>query len=296
MDSRLDFLVIGAQKCATTWLYECMAAHPELHLPAHKRESWYLGGDLYEERGVGWYMDLLSGAHEGQSAGAVSVEYMYDPRAVPAVAIHAPQARFVVSLRDPIDRAISAYYWNLRKGQVPETGLEEALYRGITAIDKNHADDRPFVEMIRRGEYGEQLQRYVDRFGPDRILYLLYEDIACDPVGSLRRVCQYLGVDESFRPAALKSKPKQNAYDRRLVRLQQVAPNSRIVSHVMDLLNQWVARNRGVMETPEISTQLVRKLKDHYESSLDKLRSFIAQAPRENRPATDLSLIWRTLR
>ena len=75
---RLDFLVIGAQKCATSWLYYCLKDHPELYLPAKKREIQYLGGRLFHEKGVDWYFSLFQGAHRNQKIGDVSVEYIFD--------------------------------------------------------------------------------------------------------------------------------------------------------------------------------------------------------------------------
>lgn len=294
--SRLNFLVIGAQKCATTWLYECLSEHPELHLPSHKREIWYLGGDLYEQRGARWYMDLLADAPAGRLLGDVSVEYMFDPRAAPAVASHASGTRFIVSLRDPIDRAISACYWYLRKNEIGDLSTEEALRRGMEAVQVLDRADGIFAEIIRRGEYGEQLRRYVDLFGHQRILYLLYEDIANDPIGSLRRVYRYLEVDEAFCPGALLSRPKQNAYKAGLVRLQRIAPDSRVVHRVMDLVNQRVARSQRVTRRPELPPHLERRLRAHYAPTLEKVGSLISQSPRENRPPSDFRAVWRTLR
>lgn len=291
---QIDFLVIGAQKCATTWLFKCLSGHPELHLPAHKREIWYLGGDLYEKNGADWYFGLLAGAKEGQRTGDVSVEYLFDPRAAPAVQVHAPQARFIVSLRDPIDRAISAYFWHLRKGAIDDIGVEESLTRGLDAVSTGTPAGDMYADMIRRGSYGEQLRRYTDRFGVGRIQYLLYEDIARSPLDSLQRVFRFLEVDEDFKPNGLRSRPKRNTYIETLARVQRLAPRSRLTAYAMDRLNRWLAGIRSSENAPRISPNLERQLQEYYARDLDTVRTLIDQAPPGHRPESDLAALWRT--
>ena len=73
----LNFLVIGAQKCATTWLFECLNEHPDICLPKHKREVEYMGGPLYKEQGgQQWYLSLLNHCDNNKVKGDVSVEYI----------------------------------------------------------------------------------------------------------------------------------------------------------------------------------------------------------------------------
>lgn len=293
-NSRLDFLVIGAQKCATSWLFYCLAEHPSLHLPKHKREIWYIGGDLYEKNGIDWYMNLLEGASKGQLVGDVSVEYLYDTRAAPAVAAHFSQLRLIVSLRDPIERAKSAYYWKLRKRQFEGIGLEEALSRGLNAAQEDRHKDESFVDIIRRGEYGEQLQLYIDHYGPSSMLYLIYEDIAREPLGSLKQVYRFLGCEEGFHPPSLESRPKQNTYNKTLIALERMASGNRLAGRAVDYINQLLTRFSGKKDSPDISLDLEMRLREYYAPSLEKIQSMVFQAPPENRPKTDISSVWRT--
>ncbi|MGH7669524.1 MAG: sulfotransferase family protein, partial [Gemmatimonadaceae bacterium] len=111
----IGFLVVGAQKGATSWLFYCLREHPQLCLPDKKRESDYIGGPTYRERGEAWYFGLFAGQLPGQLAGAVSVDYLFDTAAADEVWRVAPQAKLIAIVREPVDRAVSAYYWLIRK-------------------------------------------------------------------------------------------------------------------------------------------------------------------------------------
>lgn len=292
--SQIDFLVLGAQKCATTWLYDCLSEHPELYLPAKKREIWYLGGDLYEKNGAEWYLNFFVNARDGQRAGDVSVEYLFDPRAATAVEMHAPAARLIVSLRDPINRAISAYFWNLRRSMIADISVEESLARGLAEAESSRADLGVYGEMIVRGAYGSQLERYTSRFGTERILYVLYEDIVSDPMGTLQRIFQFLGVDTGVRPANLGTRPKKNTYSQTLARLQRLAPQSRLITYAMDRLNQWLAHRWETKKVPHISSSLEDRLREYYAPSVAMTEELISRAPQEHRPVSDISTRWRS--
>src|SRR5687768_7836818 len=108
MHSKPDFLVIGAQKCATTWLYECLKDHPQICLPKSKKEVEYIGGDLYKEKGMDWYLSLIDHCGEDKVKGDVSVEYIINPDSPEILHTLNPELKFIVSVRNPVDRALSA--------------------------------------------------------------------------------------------------------------------------------------------------------------------------------------------
>ena len=57
---KLDFAVIGSQKCASTWIYDCLKDHPKLNLRNSKNEDWYYGGTVYNQKGNYWYFSVFS--------------------------------------------------------------------------------------------------------------------------------------------------------------------------------------------------------------------------------------------
>jgi hypothetical protein len=250
----MTFLVIGAQKCATSWLYYCLAEHPALYLPRTKREVEYLGGTLHRERGDDWYLGLITppaDSHGAEARGDVSVQYLWDPAAPGETARVLPDARLIVSLRDPLERAVSSYFWNLRKGAIPaEVTLEHAVALGtewLSACEEAGAIEpppSPVEELVARSVYDVQLVRWMERFDPERFLVLDYRDIATGPEAVLDRVYGFLGV-ASHRPSALGRRPKRNSYALPLLFLERLSPRNRAWAALMDRLNRhWPGRGQ----------------------------------------------------
>jgi Sulfotransferase domain len=219
----MEFLVIGAQKCATSWLYGCLKDHPDIKLPATKREVEYLGGDLYDLNGADWYFDLVKNPAPNQVPGDVSVNYISDPKSPPLVRQFLPAVKIIACIRDPIDRAISASTWYTRKGLIPEAPVEEILRRALDPETETPATVRNnYEDLLYRGKYDVQLSRYREFVAPEKMLYVLYDDIESNPRQVLRDVYEFIGVDRNLVPASLETKPKHNTYFRPLILLQRL--------------------------------------------------------------------------
>jgi len=243
----IDFFVVGAQKCATSWLYYCLQDHPQVHVPPKKREDAYLGGDLHAERGDKWFYDLLGDPENRAVVGDISVDYLFDPRSPRAVQERTSNARLVLSLRDPIDRAVSAYYWHVRRGNIAEMNPSVGLRKALRAWQERPHLERyepgnAYHNVIARGMYAPQLERYIDAFTTDQLLVLRYEDIKARPEAVLKSVYAFLEVDASHVPGALHRRPKQNSYFPLLLRLQHRAPNNRLVGKLSDVAHQEIGR------------------------------------------------------
>jgi hypothetical protein len=294
---RPDFLVLGAQKCATSWLYYCLREHPELHLPEHKREYEYIGGDLYRERGAEWYFSLLAGRKDTQRAGAVSVDYLTDPRSAPEVRAQLPGVKLIASLREPVSRAMSAYFWYLRKGHVPDVGVARALEQGMQEPGTSATNaDRYFRDLITRGFYDEQLARYRALFPPSQVMIVLYEDIARDPLSVLKELFTFLGVDPGFVPPSISTTPKKNTYSRPLIaleRLTSLLPDlpRRVFAKGIDAINGWTSGG-APSDRPDIPTDLRQRLRALYRPHQAALQQQIQELPASQRPTGTLQDRW----
>ncbi len=300
---RPDFLVLGAQKCATSWLYYCLREHPELHLPEHKREYEYIGGDLYAERGPDWYFSLLAGKKDSQRAGAVSVDYLTDPRSAPEVRKQVPNVKLIASLREPVSRAMSAYFWYLRKGHIPDVGVEQALEQGMLAATRPAAANEFFRDLVTRGFYDEQLARYRALFPANQMLVVLYEDIAADPMAVLEQVFAFIGVDPTFVPPSISTTPKKNTYSRPLIEIERLTSRlpdlpRRAFAKVIDAINGWTSgagtggAGTGGEGRPEIPTDLRQRLRELYRPHQAALQQMLQELPESQRPAGSLKDRW----
>lgn len=203
------FFLIGAQKCATSWAFNCLASHPEIFLPGPKCEECYLGGRKYRELGPAWYEARFAGATQGQLLGDASVEYIFDRTSARTLSDADPNAKAVAILRDPIERAISAHSWLVRQGKLPAEDINSALRRGLSGSGRaSGANETAYVELIARGLYQGQLDAYSRVFPPSSIHVERFESISADPQSALARAYRFLGVDPSFVPLVVHRRPK----------------------------------------------------------------------------------------
>ncbi len=291
--SRLDFLVIGAQKSATTWLFDCLQCHPQLQLPAKKREVEYLGGDLYQNNGADWYFSLLGEPQPNKKLGDVSVEYIYDPRSAEVVHHYAPKVKMILSLREPVSRAISAYYWHVRKKTIPDLSLEDALFRALLIFEQEGLEStNKLVDILKRGFYDVQLAHYLCFFSIDQFMFVLYEDIDKSPDRVLKAIYNYIEVDDNFKPLSLKAKPKRNTYLEPLIGLQRRFSSSKVMNKSLDIANQVLASAGIQKNKPQLSAALQNRLHDFFQPHNSQLLTMINKVPENQRPLAMSSSRW----
>ncbi|MCB2224382.1 MAG: sulfotransferase [Actinobacteria bacterium] len=204
--------VIGGQRCGTTYLHGLLDEHPEIAMarPALPEPKFFYDDDLYR-RGLDWYdAHFFAEAGDEPVRGEKSVGYLESDRAAERIAGAFPGASLVVLLRDPVDRAVSNYWFTVGHG-LEHRPIDEALRDEDAGMVERDGEwflaggrriaANPFI-YVRRSRYVEDLRRWSDRFGRDRMHIMVFEDT----MGSETAVAGlygFLGVDASFRPSAL---------------------------------------------------------------------------------------------
>jgi hypothetical protein len=181
----IDFLGIGAQKAATTWIYERLRLHPEIRFPAGKEIHFW---DLHRERGVEWWLNIFS--QEGSwKQGEITPAYaLLEESTIREICAIAPDLRVFYSIRNPIARAWSAALM--------------ALDRAEMAFDE--ASDLWFIDHFKsagsrqRSDYAACLRRWRSVFPEHRVHLILLDDISRDPHAVLVDIADYLGVHPAF--------------------------------------------------------------------------------------------------
>ena len=283
----MNFLLVGAQKCATSWLYYCLRDHPEIHLPSRKREDIYLGGDLHRKHGTEWYFRHVGEPNGGQRAGDVSVDYLFDPRSPEAVYEVIPDTKIIAILRHPIDRAGSSYYWNLRRGNVQEMDLGRGMRRILQNRQRAERPDLPYdptnyyVNILARGLYDVHIRRYLEYFSPDQFLLLPFDLIRQQGAEILERVYKFVEVDPSFRPSRLNQnrRPKQNSYRSLLLRLERDTPNTPLFGRIANLAHQIVYQLNLHRERPPLPEDVAKDLREFYRGHVRRLFNLIQKMP-----------------
>jgi hypothetical protein len=198
------FIIVGAQKGGTSSLYLYLSSHPRI-LPASRKEVHFF--DLYHSRGVKWYRSHFPTTRTLERSGAITGEaspyYLYHPHAAQRIAEVVPDAKLIVCLRNPVDRAISHYWHTFRRGS--ETlPMEEAFRmerervhsekRKLSEDDAYYSESHQHHSYLERGIYVDQLSRYTELFDRANILVLRSEDLFRDTQNTYDRVLSFLGV------------------------------------------------------------------------------------------------------
>lgn len=203
-----EFLLIGTKRGGTTSLAAYLHDHPDV-APLFPRTAVPKGvrffDDHYKE-GARWYRSHFAStfARRGSKiAGEATAHYLFDPRAPERAHALVPDARIVVLLRDPVERAFSHHRERTRQG-VETLSFEEALAaepgRLAGEVERMLADpayvsfEREHHSYRGQGCYVDYLPRWVERFGRDGVLVLISEHFFEDPAREYARTLEFLGL------------------------------------------------------------------------------------------------------
>ncbi len=205
-----DFVILGGQRCGTSSMYKYLGRHPQI-APSLRKETEYFTIDY--DKGEAWYrahfpLRVRRTVHEWRGNRLLAFEatpdYLFDPRAPERLAGMLPDAKLVVMLRDPVERAYSHYHHNVRHG------LEDLSFRDAIAAEderiapdiaamRNDADNRVRnfrnYSYVSRGQYGEQIARWLDLFDRDRFLFIIAEDFFEDPESALHSLEAFVDIE-----------------------------------------------------------------------------------------------------
>ncbi len=194
-----NLFIVGAAKAGTTSLYAYLKQHPQIYMSPVKephffsrvnprREQRHIVQAIREREA---YLALFEGAEGYPVAGEASPSYLWDKEAPYRIREAVPDARIVILLRDPIDRAYSHYLMDVREG-IQALPFYEALVKDYQSREKGWGISHLYVEL---GLYYEQVKRYIETFEKDRLLILMFEDLRRDPRMVVRKVIDFLDLD-----------------------------------------------------------------------------------------------------
>jgi hypothetical protein len=253
-----SFIMIGGQRCGTTSLFRALTAHPQVVRPAfHKGINYF---DLNYQRGMTWYRghfpmapvaEAMTARHGGPMSFEASGYYMYHPFALERIARDLPQVKLVIMLRDPVERAYSAYRHELSRGYEWET-FEKALAledeRLVGEVDRMRADvsyesfPHRHHSYRHRGHYSDLLQRAFELFPREQVHVLDSEMFFGKPAQEYQRLLTFLGLRPfeqiTFgRHNAEPGQPMEPATRQMLE--EHYAPHNKRLAELLDWPAQW---------------------------------------------------------
>lgn len=215
--SRPNLFLVGAARAGTTSIWHYLHAHPDIFMSRTKEPRFFSRGrvGLPAVERENEYLALFADGEGATYRGEASVSYLSDEHAAEAIGRAAPDARILVSLRDPIERARS-HYWLF-----VHLGLERRDFRTAVQEELDGGCDPAALPppYVARGLYAEQVERYLERF--EHVHVLFFDDLVRDTKRTMKRVFEFLGVDPA--PAKTTDWAQHNAFRESRSRLLQRA-------------------------------------------------------------------------
>jgi len=263
-----DFLYIGTRKSASTWLYNILAIHPQVYLPASKGVYFF---DQHFANGHEWYLSHFAGATHEVAVGELSHSYLSSPDVPERIARVNRQMRLLACLREPVDRAFSEYLDVLKNGRF-DGSFEAALDR--------------FPILLERGRYATHLHRYIETFGREQLLVQLLDDLREDSQGYAAKVFDFIGVDcIRLPPVAMRgrmpaSEPRNRAVASAAKRASRLATRiglQRVRSRVKRSapIRHALYRPYTKDDRPQLDPQIAAQLKAEYAPEVQALDSLL---------------------
>jgi hypothetical protein len=198
---KVDFFIVGAPKAGTTSLYHYLEEHPEIEMSSQKEPDYFSDIPLQEQ---GMYYgknrintldkyESLFAQKEGVIYGEGSVSYLFYENVAEDIKKYNPNAKIIIMLRNPIDRAFSHYLMDYRLGLVSDSF--EDIINKKSKYKNAHLFYQQYIEV---SEYAKQIQRYCNVFSTDNLLLIDYEDFKGDVAGTVDLVYDFLKVSTEF--------------------------------------------------------------------------------------------------
>jgi hypothetical protein len=203
-----NFFIVGAARSGTSSLVRYLGQHPEIYIPPWKEALFFAAESLPRcfagpgderlnrliIRDPEQYARLFAAVREEKAIGESSVFYLCYPDAAERIARTITDPRIIVLLRNPVDRAYSAYMHLVRDGRETLTFAE-----GLDAEEERRRQNfEPIWWYKALGLYYGQVKHYLDVFGARRVHVVLYDDLCADPQRVLRDIFSFLGVREDI--------------------------------------------------------------------------------------------------
>ncbi len=214
-----SFLIIGAQKAGTSSLFNYLGQHPDITLPSKKELHFF---DLRYDKGIEWYESLFPEGinYENQITGEASPYYLFHPLVPEYVRYHYPGIKLIILLRDPVDRAYSHFQMERKRGTEPLASFVHAveleverIYEEEQKILRGEIQSRTRFRnwsYMKRGLYGQQLQRWLGFFPREQFLIIRSEDFFSSTLLWMQQIHTFLGIRDI--PPANLSPVNSNKY------------------------------------------------------------------------------------
>jgi hypothetical protein len=196
-----NFIVAGAQKSGTTYLQHCLQDHPDVFMP--EQEIPYFEDFAYHNSPWEEFTKLFNLGMGKKAIGMKRPDYMGRPNCAENIHERIPDVKLFFVLRNPVERAISAYCNFVGYACLPVEPINFGLRNVMSGAYKDYGVAKEIIDF---GFYHRHLMRFNNIFPRENVMVIRFEDITQRPADIFRLVYRFLGVDENHVPSSIKNR------------------------------------------------------------------------------------------
>ena len=274
-----NFLIIGAQKAGTTSLYYYLNQHPEIYMSPVKEPRFFYPEFYTKDKlrpcqrevplSLEEYRSLFAGVSTETAIGEASTDYLHSPTAPEQISKTLPDVKLIAILRNPVERAFSAFCYQARDG-----------YENLNFAEAIADTQSGLRDYVRLGFYYSQIKRYFDIFDREQLKVYFTNDLYRDPNSMLVDICNFLDVSSEFEPSLEKKNVSGIPKSRLLhdIFLKDNPVKSLLKPLFSDRLRKQIqtkVRKVNLAEKPTLDPGLRQKLTNIYQEDISKLQDLL---------------------
>jgi hypothetical protein len=211
-----NLFIVGQPKSGTTALHQFLGQHPEIYMSSIKEPHFFcadfhLESDraygkqkFYDFRNESAYLQLFNKAKNVKVAGESSTNYLYSQVAAEKIHNFNPDAKIIIVLREP-----AKFLYSLHSHYVKFTEENEPDFLTALGLETKRQQEQALSPRVtspsylyysQRIQYSQQVKRYYDRFKPEQIKVIIFEEFKSANERIFREVLEFLGVEPNFTP------------------------------------------------------------------------------------------------
>jgi len=263
-----NFYIVGGPKCGSTSLYEYLKKIPGIYMSTEKEPNYFSSATVSENspalpiRSEKKYLNLFKNVKNEKIIGEATPTYLADPKAAELIHQISPNAKILISLRDPIERLFSNYLMYNGVGRI-----KKSFHEVIENELKYEFDNCEYELKLERSLYSESVKRYIDTFGNDQVKIIIFEEFVKDTTSTIEEILKFLGLsyqiknfeNNIFNPDSI-ARGKISAGIIRNMMLRKLAKSGIIpISTRRFLRNKVLLKKRSIPKMDDVDRKILVK-------------------------------------
>lgn len=195
-----DFIILGATRSGTTYLYHLLQQNPDIFMPPERKELHYFNHNARYRKDLRSYLNMFHGYNNEKYIGEATPMYMEkgliynedgtldffnSESAIARIHKHMPNTKLIISLRDPVSRLLSMYKKSYGQGKITKSLKDTIL---------DEFSDKKSFHFIHRNRYDIHLENIFKYFPKDAIQIIVFEEWVQEPQKTFEELCAFIGA------------------------------------------------------------------------------------------------------